>query len=65
MVEKAGTLRSGGYPIDVRGTALDVVERMGILPQLRDAHIDLRRITFLDADGDEVTSPTRTPSPAG
>ncbi|MET8668837.1 FAD-dependent monooxygenase [Streptomyces tendae] len=56
VVEKAGTLRSGGYPIDVRGTALDVVERMGILPQLRDAHIDLRRITFLDGDGDEVTS---------
>ncbi|MEU3237842.1 FAD-dependent monooxygenase [Streptomyces anthocyanicus] len=56
VVEKAGTLRSGGYPIDVRGTALDVVERMGILPQLRDAHIDLRRITFLDAGGDEVTS---------
>ncbi|MFG3105533.1 FAD-dependent monooxygenase [Streptomyces tendae] len=56
VVEKAGTLRSGGYPIDVRGTALDVVEKMGILPQLRDAHIDLRRITFLDGDGDEVTS---------
>lgn len=56
VVEKAGTLRSGGYPIDVRGTALDVVERMGIMPQLRDAHIDLRRITFLDGDGDEVTS---------
>ncbi|MFF0590332.1 FAD-dependent monooxygenase [Streptomyces sp. NPDC003781] len=56
VVEKAGTLRSGGYPIDVRGTALDVVERMGILPQLRDAHVDLRRITFLDGDGDEVTS---------
>ncbi|MFI7391162.1 FAD-dependent monooxygenase [Streptomyces tendae] len=56
VVEKAGTLRNGGYPIDIRGTALDVVERMGILPQLRDAHIDLRRITFLDGDGDEVTS---------
>lgn len=56
VVEKAGTLRSGGYPIDVRGTALDVVEKMGILPRLRDAHIDLRRITFLDGDGDEVTS---------
>ncbi|CAL9620785.1 FAD-dependent monooxygenase [Streptomyces sp. enrichment culture] len=56
VVERAGTLRSGGYPIDVRGTALDVVERMGILPQLRDAHVDLRRITFLDGDGDEVTS---------
>ncbi|MEU3742372.1 FAD-dependent monooxygenase [Streptomyces sp. NPDC032198] len=56
VVEKAGALRGGGYPIDVRGTALEVVRRMGILPRLRDAHIDLRRLTFLDEDGGEVTS---------
>jgi 2-polyprenyl-6-methoxyphenol hydroxylase-like FAD-dependent oxidoreductase len=56
VVEKAGTLRSGGYPIDVRGTALEVVRRMGILPQLRDAHIGSRRLTFLDGDGSEVAS---------
>ncbi|MFC9863242.1 MULTISPECIES: FAD-dependent monooxygenase [unclassified Streptomyces] len=56
VVEKAGTVRDGGYPIDVRGTALDVVRRMGILPRLRDAHIDLRRLTFLDEDGSEVAS---------
>jgi 2-polyprenyl-6-methoxyphenol hydroxylase-like FAD-dependent oxidoreductase len=56
VVEKAGTLRDGGYPIDVRGTALEVVRRMGILPRLRDAHIDLRRLTFLDGDGSEVAS---------
>ncbi|MEV0040396.1 FAD-dependent monooxygenase [Streptomyces sp. NPDC050804] len=56
VVEKAGTLRSGGYPVDVRGTALEVVRRMGILPRLRDAHIDLRRLTFLGGDGGEVAS---------
>ncbi|MFJ6571918.1 FAD-dependent monooxygenase [Streptomyces sp. NPDC091292] len=56
VVEKAAAIRSGGYPIDVRGTALHVVEKMGILPRLRDAHIDLRRITFLEENGDEVTS---------
>ncbi|MFI1760058.1 FAD-dependent monooxygenase [Streptomyces sp. NPDC020571] len=56
VVEKAGALRSGGYPIDVRGTALDVVQRMGILPRLREAHIDLRRLTFLEGDGSEVAS---------
>ncbi|MFJ8919783.1 FAD-dependent monooxygenase [Streptomyces sp. NPDC102415] len=56
VVEKAGTLRSGGYPIDVRGTALEVVRRMGILPRLREAHIDLRRLTFLEGDGGVVTS---------
>ncbi|GGV67650.1 oxidoreductase [Streptomyces longisporoflavus] len=56
VVEKASALRGGGYPIDVRGTALEVVRRMGILPQLREAHIDLRRLTFLGADGDEIAS---------
>ncbi|MFI1485441.1 FAD-dependent monooxygenase [Streptomyces sp. NPDC020747] len=56
VVEKAGALRGGGYPIDIRGTATEVVRRMGILPQLRDAHIDSRRCTFLAADGSEVAS---------
>ncbi|SDO81490.1 2-polyprenyl-6-methoxyphenol hydroxylase [Streptomyces sp. cf386] len=56
VVEKADALRGGGYPIDVRGTALEVVRRMGILPRLQDAHIDLRRLTFLDGDGKEVAS---------
>ncbi|MEU8684177.1 FAD-dependent monooxygenase [Streptomyces sp. NPDC048611] len=56
VVEKAGALRAGGYPVDVRGTALEVVRRMRILPQLLDAHIDLSRLTFLDADGGEVAS---------
>lgn len=56
VVERAAAVRSGGYPIDVRGTALEVIRRMGILPRLRDAHIDLRRLTFLDGNGSEVAS---------
>jgi 2-polyprenyl-6-methoxyphenol hydroxylase-like FAD-dependent oxidoreductase len=40
----------------VRGTALDVVDRMGILPNVREAQVDIRRSTFLDADGSEVAS---------
>ncbi|MBU7596637.1 FAD-dependent monooxygenase [Streptomyces sp. P38-E01] len=56
VVEKSGTFRSGGYPVDVRGTALDVVERMGLLPRLREQHIDLRRLTFLNGDGSEAAS---------
>ncbi|MGW4075833.1 FAD-dependent monooxygenase [Streptomyces asiaticus] len=56
VVEKAGALRDGGYPIDIRGTATEVVRRMGILPRLRDAHVDSRRCTFLDADGGEVAT---------
>ncbi|MCQ8188319.1 FAD-dependent monooxygenase [Streptomyces rugosispiralis] len=56
VVEKASAPRDGGYPIDIRGTAIEVVRRMGILPRLRDAHIDSRHATFLDADGGEVAS---------
>ncbi|WP_436533492.1 FAD-dependent monooxygenase [Actinoplanes sp. HUAS TT8] len=51
VVEKAAAVRAGGYPIDVRGTALDVLDRMGVLPQVRAAHIDTRRLTFMTPDG--------------
>ncbi|MGW7279401.1 FAD-dependent monooxygenase [Streptomyces sp. NPDC054844] len=54
VVEKATGPRGGGYPIDVRGTAVEVARRMGILPQLRQAHVDSRRVTFLNADGSEA-----------
>jgi 2-polyprenyl-6-methoxyphenol hydroxylase-like FAD-dependent oxidoreductase len=56
VVEKADGLRGGGYPIDIRGTALDVVRRMGVEQQLREAHISSRQITFLNGDGSTITS---------
>ncbi|TQS43947.1 FAD-dependent monooxygenase [Cryptosporangium phraense] len=56
IVEKAGALRGGGYPIDVRGTALDVVGRMGLYPALAAQHVDTRQITFLEPDGSVLTS---------
>ncbi|MGW1598893.1 FAD-dependent monooxygenase [Streptomyces sp. NPDC002343] len=58
VVEKAGAPRDAGYPVDIRGTALEVVRRMGVLRRLRDAHIDSRRVTFLHADGSEMASLT-------
>ncbi|SER00308.1 FAD-dependent monooxygenase [Lentzea albida] len=56
VVEKSHALRGGGYPIDIRGTAVTVVERMGLLPRLREAHVDTRRFTFVDAEGGRVAS---------
>ncbi|MEV6903671.1 FAD-dependent monooxygenase [Amycolatopsis sp. NPDC051372] len=56
VVEKAEALRGGGYPIDIRGTALGVVERMGLMSRLREAHVDSRRLTFLNEDGSTVAS---------
>jgi 2-polyprenyl-6-methoxyphenol hydroxylase-like FAD-dependent oxidoreductase len=51
VVEKAAEIRGGGYAIDIRGTARDVVDRMGLLPQLRKAHVDTRKISFVDPAG--------------
>ncbi|MEV6977677.1 FAD-dependent monooxygenase [Kitasatospora sp. NPDC093806] len=56
VVEKADSVRPGGYPIDIRGTAVEVVDRMGLLPRLRPVHVDTRRISFLDPDGRPIAA---------
>jgi 2-polyprenyl-6-methoxyphenol hydroxylase-like FAD-dependent oxidoreductase len=54
VVERAAAVRIGGYPIDIRGTAINVVERMGLLAKLQAAHIATRKLTFVDADGASI-----------
>jgi 2-polyprenyl-6-methoxyphenol hydroxylase-like FAD-dependent oxidoreductase len=54
VVEKSSSLRGGGYPIDIRGTALDAVERMGLYPQMRAAHVDSQSIAFVDEHGEVI-----------
>lgn len=54
VIERAPTLRPGGHALDVRGPALSVAERMGILPTLRERSTKLRGISMVDADGKEL-----------
>ena len=54
VVERAPAVRSGGYPIDIRGTALKVAERMGLRAQIDAAHIGSRGLRFVDASGETV-----------
>ncbi|MFY9837797.1 MAG: FAD-dependent monooxygenase [Xanthobacteraceae bacterium] len=54
LVERAPTIRTGGYAIDIRGTAIDVIDRMGILPAVRAEHVATRRVTFVNAQGRQV-----------
>lgn len=56
IVERAATIRLGGYPIDLRGAAMQVAEHMGLVPALLDAHIDSRQATFVDGEGKEIVS---------
>src|SRR5436190_419491 len=51
VVEKAATLRSSGNPVDVKGPAVHVAEKMGVLPQLRAAATAVTGVTLLDLDG--------------
>src|SRR5271157_1526225 len=51
VVEKASSVRPGGYPIDLRGIAVEVIDRMGLLSQVRAAHVATRRLTCVDSRG--------------
>ncbi|AXK36770.1 monooxygenase [Streptomyces armeniacus] len=54
VVEHARQLRSGGSAIVVKGPAIPVAERMGILPQLRGLATRNRSLTLLDPDGRRI-----------
>jgi 2-polyprenyl-6-methoxyphenol hydroxylase-like FAD-dependent oxidoreductase len=56
VVEKSGAIRGGGYPIDIRGTARDVADRMNLMPRLQKAHVGTERITFVEPDGTLIGS---------
>lgn len=56
VVEKAPSVRGGGYPIDLRGVAVDVVERMGLLEQVRAARTGTRALTFVSERGRTIAS---------
>src|SRR5580692_11144474 len=49
IVERAAALRTGGNGVDVRGQAVQVTERMGIMSRVRALTADVRGIKFVDA----------------
>ncbi|QEU89919.1 FAD-dependent monooxygenase [Streptomyces kanamyceticus] len=54
VVERWVGLRPGGQAIDVRGPALEVAERMGVLDEMRRRSTDLRGMSVVDDDGEEL-----------
>jgi 2-polyprenyl-6-methoxyphenol hydroxylase-like FAD-dependent oxidoreductase len=54
VVERAQDLRSSGSPVDVRGPAMRVAERMGIVARLRAAGTRARALRLVDAAGRTV-----------
>ena len=51
LVERTDGLRTGGHAVDIRGTALEVVERMGLEEQVRDARTHVMTLSAVRPDG--------------
>ena len=51
LVERAAHVRGGGYPIDLRGTAVEVVKRMGIYDEVRKNQVGRRSTRILNPRG--------------
>ncbi|MDY0815855.1 FAD-dependent monooxygenase [Kitasatospora purpeofusca] len=55
VVERAPSLRGGGQPVDIRGNALEVIDRMGLLAEVGARRTGLRGMSVVDADGRELS----------
>ena len=51
VVEHARVMRYSGSPVDVRGSAKDVAERMGVMARVRAADTCVRDMVFVNARG--------------
>lgn len=53
LIERHPKLRTGGYKIDIRGIALDVVKQMGVYPAILEARTDIQGATIIESGGKE------------
>jgi 2-polyprenyl-6-methoxyphenol hydroxylase-like FAD-dependent oxidoreductase len=51
IVEVADGIRPGGQTVDLRGAGGDVVERMGLINQMRQRSLHQRGVAWIKADG--------------
>ncbi|MBO8194371.1 FAD-dependent monooxygenase [Streptomyces oryzae] len=65
VVERAPAVRPGGHAIDVRGVALDVLDRMGLLGEARAARTRMRGMSMHDGDGNELWRSTEMTHSSG
>ncbi|GIJ45219.1 hypothetical protein Val02_21050 [Virgisporangium aliadipatigenens] len=54
VVERSAGLRPGGQALDVRGPALEVARRMGVLEEFRERTTALRGMSMVDGSGAEI-----------
>ncbi|MDI3406324.1 FAD-dependent monooxygenase [Streptomyces cavernicola] len=65
VVERAPSPRAGGQAVDIRGVALQVVERMGLSEQLDRVRTRMRGMSLLDPEGKEIHRSTEVAFSSG
>ncbi|GGR36674.1 FAD-dependent monooxygenase [Streptomyces netropsis] len=56
VVERAEQVREGGYAVDFRGEALDVLDRMGLLEEIRALDTEMGDAALMGADGQQYAT---------
>lgn len=56
LLEKHPSLRTGGYKIDLRGVALEILKRMGVYERIVEERTRIHHAFFVDRDGKQVSN---------
>ena len=57
VVERASHVRTGGSPVDIRGDAICMADKMGILDQIKDRKVRMTELVeFVDRDGQVIAA---------
>ena len=56
VVEKAPKPREGGYLVDFRGTGVEVAEKMGVMPQVRQEQFVPKEMLFADESNEPIAT---------
>ncbi|RZS45065.1 2-polyprenyl-6-methoxyphenol hydroxylase-like FAD-dependent oxidoreductase [Herbihabitans rhizosphaerae] len=56
VVERAPAIREGGYKLDIRGAAMEVIDRMELTDQIRKHSTGIRGASYVNGEGTRVAS---------
>jgi 2-polyprenyl-6-methoxyphenol hydroxylase-like FAD-dependent oxidoreductase len=56
MIERAPALRLTGAAIDIRNSAVDIIEWLGVEKEIRDAGTKEQGMQFVDSNGKEIAT---------
>jgi 2-polyprenyl-6-methoxyphenol hydroxylase-like FAD-dependent oxidoreductase len=56
VVERAPSLRTGGYKVDVRGAGVTALKHLGVYERARAVDVGMKRITYVRKDGRPIAA---------